>query len=147
MPSEPVPCRTALVLSGGNALGAYAAGAYEALHQAGYAPDLVSGASIGAVTAAILAGNAPEDRIGRLREFWHEAADRSAWWLGSQRGRGRDVLNKLHAMQASTVGRPRLFVPRPSGFLSLLPWMPPDVGLFEGGRCSRSSAAWSTSSA
>ena len=60
----------ALVLSGGNALGAYHAGAYEQLHQNGIRPDWIVGASIGAVTGAILAGNAPEDRLAKLKQFW-----------------------------------------------------------------------------
>ena len=61
---------TALVLAGGNALGAYHAGAYEVLHSRGIRPDWVVGASMGAVTAAIIVGNAPEDRAGKLRQFW-----------------------------------------------------------------------------
>ena len=56
-------------MSGGNALGAYHAGAYEALSAAGVAPTRIAGASIGAVVGALIAGNAPEDRIPRLRQF------------------------------------------------------------------------------
>src|SRR3954465_923875 len=63
----------ALVLSGGNALGAYHAGAYEQLHHNGIRPDWIVGASIGAVTGAILAENAPEDRLPKLNQFWAEA--------------------------------------------------------------------------
>src|SRR5918992_5990748 len=66
--------RVALVLGGGNALGAYLAGAYEGLHEAGIRPDDIVGASIGAVTGAILAGNPPERRLERLHEFWAGAA-------------------------------------------------------------------------
>jgi predicted acylesterase/phospholipase RssA len=65
--------QTALVLSGGNALGAYLAGAYEHLHRNNIEPDWIVGASIGAVTGAILAGNAPEQRLPKLSQFW--AAD------------------------------------------------------------------------
>ena len=54
--------RVALVLQGGGALGAYQAGVYEALHEAGIEPDWVSGVSIGAINAAIIAGNPPERR-------------------------------------------------------------------------------------
>lgn len=64
--------QTVLVLQGGGALGSYQAGAYEVLHQNGVEPDWVAGISIGAINAAIIAGNAPEDRIGHLREFWDE---------------------------------------------------------------------------
>lgn len=60
----------ALVLQGGGALGAYQCGVYEGLHQAGLTPNLVAGISIGAINAAIIAGNAREHRIERLRQFW-----------------------------------------------------------------------------
>ncbi len=123
--------RTSLALAGGNALGAYAAGAYEALHEAGYRPDVVAGASIGAVNATLIAGNAPEQRVARLREFWRQASLGSALGLAPAGGRRRDIYNKMHAMQTMTMGRPGLFSPRPSGFLSMLPGMPPDVGLFD----------------
>jgi NTE family protein len=65
------PCgQIVLVFQGGGALGAYQAGVYEALHGAGLEPDWVIGTSIGAINASIVAGNAPADRMGRLREFW-----------------------------------------------------------------------------
>ncbi len=60
----------ALVLQGGGALGGYQCGVYERLHAAGIAPNWFSGISIGAINAAILAGNPPETRIERLRAFW-----------------------------------------------------------------------------
>lgn len=60
----------ALVLGGGNALGAYQAGVYEALADAGIEPAWIAGASAGAINAALIAGNAPEDRLDRLRAFW-----------------------------------------------------------------------------
>src|SRR5436853_6687427 len=62
--------RIALALQGGGALGAYQAGAYQALAEADLHPDWVAGISIGAVNAAIIAGNAPDKRVDRLREFW-----------------------------------------------------------------------------
>lgn len=62
--------KIALVLQGGGALGAYQAGVYEALEEAGLRPDWFAGVSIGAINAAILAGNAPERRVERLRTFW-----------------------------------------------------------------------------
>jgi NTE family protein len=120
-----------LALSGGNALGAYAAGAYEALHASTLRPDLVTGASVGAITAALIAGNAPEQRIDRLRDFWEQASFGSAWGMAPPEGRPRDVYNKLHAMQSVLMGRLGMFVPRGTGFLSLLPGTPPDLGLFD----------------
>src|SRR3954453_22525310 len=59
-----------LVLQGGGALGAYQVGVYQALHEAGIEPDWVVGTSIGAITASIIAGTPPEERLPRLREFW-----------------------------------------------------------------------------
>jgi NTE family protein len=60
----------ALVLQGGGSLGAYQGGVYEALSEAGLHPDWIAGISIGAINSAIIAGNAPEHRVQKLREFW-----------------------------------------------------------------------------
>src|SRR5882724_4287918 len=60
----------ALLLQGGGALGAYQAGVYEALTEADLHPDWIAGISIGAINAALIAGNAPEARIDKLRAFW-----------------------------------------------------------------------------
>jgi NTE family protein len=64
------PEQVVLVLQGGGALGAYQAGVYQALHEAGIAPDWVIGTSIGAINAALIAGNEPERRLERLEAFW-----------------------------------------------------------------------------
>ena len=61
-----------MLLQGGGALGAYQAGVFEALSEADLEPDWVAGISIGAINAAIIAGNAPERRLERLREFWEK---------------------------------------------------------------------------
>ena len=80
--------RIALVLSGGGALGAYQAGAYAALENCGVRPNWIAGTAIGAVNAAIIAGNLPHERIFRLRQFWQELSRRVA--TGGERGmRGR----------------------------------------------------------
>lgn len=68
----------ALVLQGGGALGAYQCGVYEALHDAGIRPQWFAGTSIGAINAAIIAGNAERDRIDRLHEFWNGITRHSA---------------------------------------------------------------------
>jgi NTE family protein len=65
-----VPGQAVLVLQGGGALGAYQVGVYQALHEAGIEPDWVIGTSIGAINAAVIAGNQPEDRLARLLELW-----------------------------------------------------------------------------
>jgi len=62
----------ALLLQGGGALGAYQAGVFEAIAEAGILPDWIAGISIGAINSAIIAGNAPEHRVERLRTFWEE---------------------------------------------------------------------------
>jgi NTE family protein len=65
-----LPGQVVLVLQGGGALGAYQAGVYEALHEASIEPDWVVGTSIGAINSALIAGNPPKQRLGRLHEFW-----------------------------------------------------------------------------
>ncbi|WP_413191616.1 patatin-like phospholipase family protein [Pararobbsia alpina] len=72
-----VPGQVVLVLQGGGALGAYQAGVYQALHEAGIEPHWVIGTSIGAINGAIIAGNPPERRLERLREFWDSVAQRT----------------------------------------------------------------------
>jgi NTE family protein len=81
-----LPGQVVLVLQGGGAVGAYQAGVYEALHDAGIEPDWVIGTSIGAINGAIIAGNAPERRLDSLRAFWkcverRSAGARSPWPL------------------------------------------------------------------
>ncbi len=66
-----VPKQVVLVLQGGGALGAYQVGVYEALHDSGIEPAWVIGTSIGAINAALIAGNSVEHRMARLNEFWH----------------------------------------------------------------------------
>src|SRR5437867_12609688 len=68
--------RIALLLQGGGALGAYQAGVYQALAEADLHPDWIAGISIGAINAALIAGNPAEKRVERLREFW-ETVSRS----------------------------------------------------------------------
>src|SRR5260370_11952369 len=62
--------RIALLLQGGGALGSYQAGVYQALAEANLHPDWIAGISIGAINSALIAGNAPDKRVERLREFW-----------------------------------------------------------------------------
>src|SRR5436190_12456426 len=69
--SRALPGQVVLVLQCGGALGAYQVGVYEAMHEAGVEPDWVIGTSIGAINAALIAGNPPERRFERLAEFWH----------------------------------------------------------------------------
>ena len=75
---NPAGMRIVLVLQGGGALGAYQAGVFQALHEHGLAPDWIVGTSIGAINAAILAGNPHETRLSRLRQFWQGIAHRDS---------------------------------------------------------------------
>ena len=68
-----------LVLQGGGALGSYQAGVYQALCEAGIEPDWIIGTSIGAINAALIAGNTPENRLARLREFWKRMEQNPGW--------------------------------------------------------------------
>ncbi len=91
----------ALVLQGGGALGAYQAGVYESLHESGICPTWFAGVSIGAINAAILAGNAPAQRLDRLREFW-ETVVRPASVLAWSNAALRDLLMYLPGNPALT---------------------------------------------
>jgi NTE family protein len=113
------PTRRALVLSGGVALGAFEAGAYAALEEAGAPlPDWLAGSSIGAVNAAIIAGNPPGRRVERLRRFWESVArdptPATSFLLGPPPAEGawRKAYNAASALQALLLGRPGLFRPR-----------------------------------
>jgi NTE family protein len=82
--SVPDDRQTVLVFQGGGALGAYQAGVYQALHEAEIEPDWIIGTSIGAINAALIAGNSREDRLARLEEFWRRMRQTSGWsapWL------------------------------------------------------------------
>jgi NTE family protein len=83
--------KTALVLGGGNALGAYVAGACEYLDEQEFRPDWIVGASVGAVTGAILAGNAPEHRLAKLKQFWAEATQHIKWGSQPERDAAPDL--------------------------------------------------------
>ena len=87
MPIATVPPRpesydkaVALVLQGGGALGSYQAGVFETLAASEYVPDWVAGISIGAINAAIIAGNPPDLRVERLRRFWETITAAPAFW-------------------------------------------------------------------
>jgi NTE family protein len=105
--------RVALLLQGGGALGSFQAGVYAALNGTAYEPDWVSGISIGAINAAIIAGNAPERRVEKLRAFWEQVSTPNppgaASTLNGTAGRG------LGAAQALLFGQSGFFAPRAPG--------------------------------
>lgn len=117
--------RVALLLQGGGALGAYQAGVYEALAETNLHPDWVVGISIGAINAAIIAGNAPERRVDKLRKFWEEITTPAMGFDGGVGllGRGeaaRTHVNQISAAVVAFAGTPGFFTPRP-----LNPWFHP----------------------
>ncbi|MBN8753085.1 MULTISPECIES: patatin-like phospholipase family protein [Variovorax] len=103
--------RKALVLQGGGALGAYQAGVFAALSETELEPHWIAGVSIGAINAALIAGNAPEHRVDRLREFWHLVSSGPSQRLPSWFG-DRATQNQWSATMASMVGIPGFFEPR-----------------------------------
>src|SRR5882672_8064114 len=111
--------QTVLVLQGGGALGAYQAGVYEGIAECGLAPDWIAGVSIGAINAALIAGNRPEHRLPRLREFWDRVSSGTPLFAAAQLDPLRIGLNRLSAATAVTFGIPGFFVPRvPPAFLA-----------------------------
>ena len=117
----------ALVLQGGGALGAYQAGVYEALSEAGIHPNWISGVSIGAINAAIVAGNPPDTRIDRLRDFWTQVTADGPWpgagdaCFSLAKGDAmRQLINQMSANFATVGGARGFFSPRP-----IPPWFQP----------------------
>ena len=148
-PGRPPFERIALLLQGGGALGAYQAGVYQGLAEAGLHPDWTAGISIGAINAALIAGNPPEERVEKLRQFWEFITSPHAQWqfpwiptdeLASTNSNGssatqlpqldyttlfkgdaaRTLLNQWSAGRALSLGAPGFFAPRP-----LTPWLYP----------------------
>src|ERR1700731_3826498 len=100
-----------LVLQGGGALGSYQAGVYEALASSEYLPDWVAGISIGAINAAIIAGNTPDSRVKALRSFWEQITAQTRLWPSSE-GLLAVWQQKASALTALTFGQPGFFTPR-----------------------------------
>ena len=108
----------ALLLQGGGALGAYQAGAYEALTAHGIEPSWVAGISIGAINCAIIAGNPLEKRVEKLRAYWEKVSDSGergfidswlALWPGEE---ARRFANQFVSAMILSHGVPGFFEPR-----------------------------------
>ncbi len=110
----------ALVLQGGGALGAYQAGVYEALAETSARLDWVAGVSIGAINAALIVGNAPGQRVARLREFWNLVSSGWGQQIPATSFGDRSLLNQLSATTAVMFGIPGFFQPRSEASLALL---------------------------
>jgi NTE family protein len=101
----------ALVLQGGGALGSYQAGVYEALSHSAYPPDWIAGISIGAINAAIIAGNAPHLRVQKLRAFWEKITSHTSPLMGLHAYFPTTEM-KIGSLSALTFGQPGFFAPR-----------------------------------
>ncbi|MES2160689.1 MAG: patatin-like phospholipase family protein [Pseudomonadota bacterium] len=115
---NPHRLRVVLVLQGGGALGAYQAGVFQAMHEHGLAPDWIVGTSIGAINAAILAGNPHETRLSRLKEFWDGVAHRDSYDMTRVPDTQRRSNVLLQTWDTVMRGVPGFFKPR---FMSLFP--------------------------
>src|SRR5438067_2603550 len=104
--------RSVLVLQGGGALGAYQAGVYEGMAECGFAPNWVTGVSIGAINAALIAGNPPERRIERLVAFWDRVSSGIPIIPPAYLDPLRLAFNRVSAMATTAFGVPGFFVPR-----------------------------------
>jgi len=104
--------KNVLVLQGGGALGAYQAGAYEALAAADHRPDWVAGISIGALNGAIIAGNPPERRVERLREFWERVSSLLIAAPFFNDDNSRKLFGEASAAFVAATGAPGFFEPR-----------------------------------
>jgi NTE family protein len=106
-----------LLLQGGGALGSYQAGVYQALAEADLHPNWVAGISIGAINAAIIAGNAPNKRVDRLRDFWETVSTSP---LGIPYFKSIELpnafvhhfVNQVRAVNILLFGAPHFFIPR-----------------------------------
>src|SRR4051812_4589922 len=110
--TTPAKAQRVLVLQGGGALGSYQAGAFRALCASGFEPEWVAGISIGAINAAIIAGNAPEKRVDRLKEFWNMVSSPVSWNPITPGDRARSLFNETSAALIATFGVPGFFTPR-----------------------------------
>ena len=110
--TSPFKARRVLVLQGGGALGSYQAGAFQALSRGGFEPEWIAGISIGAVNAAIIAGNDPDKRVDRLKEFWEMVSAPVPWNPVLKGDRSRSVFNETSAAIIATFGVPGFFTPR-----------------------------------
>src|ERR1700724_1644942 len=110
--TTPAEAQRVLVLQGGGALGSYQAGAYQALCHHDFEPSWIAGISIGAINAAIIAGNPREKRVERLKEFWHTVSAPVTWNPVTKSDRARSLFNETSAALIATFGVPGFFRPR-----------------------------------
>lgn len=130
--AKPYKNPIALVLQGGGALGAYQAGVFQALQEHDLTPDWVVGTSIGAINAAIIAGNEPTHRLERLQEFWQRVAHRDGLDMRRVIDVARQFNTRLSTLDALLRGVRGFFAPRfPNYFAAGLVVEPEEASFYE----------------
>ncbi|MES2535461.1 MAG: patatin-like phospholipase family protein [Pseudomonadota bacterium] len=122
--------RVALVLQGGGALGAYQAGVYQALHEHGLTPEWIVGTSIGAINAALIAGNPPDIRLSHLKEFWGRVAHEDLMDMRKVPDPARRLNTRIATIDTLLRGVPGFFSPRPSNAFAVGLPVPPEEASF-----------------
>ncbi len=132
-----LPQRTVLIFQGGGALGAFQAGVFEATQHGELAPDWVIGTSVGAINAALIAGNRPEHRMEHLYEFWARVGQ--GWMIDQDTSADTasyagTLAGQWNTMAAMVAGLPNFFTPRwASGFAFGLPVPPASASYYDTG--------------
>jgi len=127
----PLPDQVALVLQGGGALGAYQAGVVEGLQDKAIELDWVAGISIGAVNAAIIAGNPPERRVEKLRDFWELVTSALPAFPFGGTEQWREWAHLMSAGFVAVQGVPGFFSPRAVPPMMALPKSPGALSFYD----------------
>jgi NTE family protein len=117
------------IFQGGGALGSYQMGAYEALKDSGYSPDMIVGISIGSINASIIAGNKPENRKDKLRAFWDKVTTETSFpfnYFGMPK-----IPNWIGAQSALVNGQPGFFKPKLTPPTNFLKHTPDELGYYD----------------
>jgi NTE family protein len=127
---NPNKLRIVLVLQGGGALGAYQAGVYQALHEHDLVPDWIVGTSIGAINAALIAGNHKADRLHRIKAFWDRVAHPDGIDMARVSDDQRRANIMLNTMDAVARGVPGFYSPRYFSGFPMGMTVPPESASF-----------------
>jgi len=130
-PGMPLPDTVALVLQGGGALGSFQAGVIEELGTAGIQVDWVAGISIGAVNAALFAGNPPEKRLGAIRAFWEQVTSALPDFSLPMNDQLREIAHEWSAGAVMLGGVPGFFRPRPIPPAFAVPGTPEALSFYD----------------
>ncbi len=108
----PLPPHVALVLQGGGALGSFQAGVVESLFAHGIGVNWVAGISIGAINAAIIAGNEPDQVVPKMRAFWELVSGGMPNFVLPENHAIEEAAHLAAAATVAMFGTPGFFRPR-----------------------------------